>query len=174
MSDYYLFFSNGILQSGNTAKYVSDVSDANSFVSVSSIGLSNGTVTFNYTIPTQAQINSGNSYLGSNGSWNEIPHQPIVSTAPNTSVQVVDSWNANAYQAVIYDTSIYCGANVKTSIVSLIHNGSAANVGENNIVSMGGAVGTFAASYANGVVQLSFTPIVANTKVTVTKTQFPI
>lgn len=172
----YTFISNGIMQTktqwvnGNTS--LVDTTDSNTLINVSSIGMSNGSVTINIPLPTAAQ-QAGDFYLSANGSWVEDSGR-IIYTAPNTASHVVDSWNSNTFQSAIYDTSIYCGANVKASRVSLAHNGSATSLAETVGTTMGGAVGTFSAAYANGVVSMSFTASTANTKVTLSRTQFPV
>jgi hypothetical protein len=149
--------------------------DGNNYTSITTVGLANDSVVLDLNLPTANQQTDGRYYYNANSSWNQILSPTlIVNTAPNNSLIIMDSFNANQYLTMIYDTSILCGANAQTSRVSVIHNTvNAASIAENNVVRTGATLGNFTATWANGVVQVNFTPASSNVATKITLLRSP-
>jgi hypothetical protein len=72
--------------------------DGNNYTSITTVGLANDSVVLDLNLPTANQQTDGRYYYNANSSWNQILSPTlIVNTAPNNSLIIMDSFNANQY-----------------------------------------------------------------------------
>lgn len=157
-------YANSVVWVGN--------SSVNAVVNSTAMTISNSTVSLVLSLPTISQVANGAYTLSSAGTWVPLGSQSTSLTTTGFAAATIDSWSTSLGSAANYSICVVSTSSNQTytSHITTMSDGVGAYISEYGDIASNGSVGVFSVSQAFTTVTLTFTPTVAGSNVTFTRT----